>query len=188
MQNLKLKIENYEFEVPVFKRDGKSWVALRPICEILGVAPNKQQAKVIASELITWDLMVSRDSLGREQKMLCVDVDHIGEWIFGINPNKVKPEIKERMIVFRRKLQVVLYAAVTGHNNLDQIASLVEELKMLREQVSKLSDIVLHQQSKIEQLEANNGVYGRFIQAEAKSAASRLAHQRWSQQGPKVAL
>jgi len=37
MQNLKLKIENYELEVPVFKKNGKSWVALRPICEILGV-------------------------------------------------------------------------------------------------------------------------------------------------------
>jgi len=132
---------------------------------------------------------------GKSREMLCVDVDHIGEWIFGINPNKVRLEIKERMITFRRKLQVVLYAAVTGHNNLDQVTSLVEEIKMLREQVSKFSDIVLIQQSKIEkqqsqieQLEANSGVYGRFIQAEAKSAASRLAHQRWSRKGPKVAM
>ena len=141
MKSLKLKIENYEFEVPVFEQDGKHWFALNPLCDIIGVDRGTQTRKVLSSELIRVCHM-TLPSAGGAQSMLCVEIDSIGEWIFGINPNKVKPEIRERMYLFRKKLQAVLYAAVTGHSDINQVASLVEEVRQLRQIVEQQSQVI----------------------------------------------
>lgn len=80
-----------------------TWVALKPISDILGIDSWSQQRKVTRSETIVYRHMTAHDSSGRKQEMFCINIDHIGEWIFGINPKKVKPEIRERMLVLREK-------------------------------------------------------------------------------------
>ena len=61
MRMLELAIEQYKFEVPIFEKDGKSWVALKPLCEVLGVSRQKQQEKVVKSEFVRWNHMVLLD-------------------------------------------------------------------------------------------------------------------------------
>lgn len=141
MRTLELKIEGYTVEVPVFVRDGKNWVALSPICQVLGVASNKQIDRVKKGETIRYTLCNVVTS-GGPQQLFCIDIDHIGEWIFGINPNKVKPEIKERMILFRRKLQAVLYAAVTGHIDVDMVNTLIQEVNALKEIIKQQGELI----------------------------------------------
>jgi len=181
MKTLELVIENFRFEVPVFEKNGTRWVALKPICDILGVEYKRQAKRVRENQLISVGVhkyTSPRD--GKSYDMLCVDVDCIGEWIFGINPNKVKPEIKERMYLFRKKLQAVLYAAVTGHSDVNQIATLVEEIKQLKHIVEYL-------------LKDNESLRARVATLEEESAlnvtssAKVLSHKRWSKNRPVVA-
>lgn len=171
MKSLKLVIENYEFEVPVFFKNNRNWVALKPLCEALGVAANKQWKKVCESEFISHDLMVTTGSDGKQYEMLCIDVDSVGEWIFGINPKKVKPEIQERMYLFRRKLQSVLYAAVTGHIDVNLVQTLVEEIKSLRQTVASQGATIDYLLQKQMHADAIN-------KSEASFAGSRLARCR----------
>ena len=131
MRTLELKIESYNFSVPVFEKDGKIWVALKPLCETLGVARFNQQKKVRKSDTIMWYDIILHDSIGREQSMLCIEIDSIGEWIFSINPKKVKPELVEKLMVFRKKLQVVLYQAVTGVIDPNMVHKLTEQVETL---------------------------------------------------------
>ena len=79
MNTLKLKIENYEFEVPVFNHEGKKWVALKPLCEVLGVSNQKQQQKVLQSEIYTtqeygrYQIINDKHSLSYEETNLLLN-------------------------------------------------------------------------------------------------------------------
>ena len=142
MRELKLQIEGYEVTVPVFHRGGTNWVALKPICEVLGVSWKRQHVKFTENSVIPHMVTTGFGSDGKKYDMLCIDVDYIGEWIFGINPNKVKPEIRERMVVFRKKLQVVLYAAVTGHIDTNMVQTLIQEVAALKEIIRQQGEII----------------------------------------------
>jgi hypothetical protein len=142
MKSLNLTIDTYQFEVPVFQHEGRSWVALKPLCDALGIQSARQRERVEANPEISWTHMYSTGSDGKQYQMLCIQIDHVGLWLYGINPNKVKPEIREKMYVFRQKLISVLYAAVTGHLDTSMVQSLVQEIKSLHSIVSKLVDRV----------------------------------------------
>jgi hypothetical protein len=167
MKELNLKIDGYEINVPVFQRDGKNWVALKPICEALGVAWKRQQTKFGEESTIPHMVAVGLAEDGKQREMICIDVDYIGEWIFGINPNKVKPEVRERMVVFRRKLQAVLYAAVTGHIDTNMVHTLVEEMKQLKE-------VIRQQQQLIDYLIQESSLNRRYVDQRLSSVGGKL--------------
>jgi hypothetical protein len=184
MRTLELTIEQYKFEVPVFEQDGRSWVGLHPLCDALGVDRGSQSRKVTQSEFIRVCHM-ALPSLGGNQKTLCLDIDCVGEWIFGINPNKVKPEIRDRMITFRQKLQHVLYAAVTGHVDPNMISTLVKEIQELRIIVARQDKTIEAQGQTIASLNqiVEHLVYKQYQanaieKSEASAAGSRLAQCR----------
>jgi hypothetical protein len=164
MKSLNLTIDTYQFEVPVFQHEGKNWVALKPLCDALGVDAYRQGQKVQSNSEMVCQHMLVHDSIGRQQEMLCIQIDHVGLWLYGINPNKVKPEIREKMYVFRQKLISVLYAAVTGHLDTDMVQSLVQEIKNLHSIVSKLVD-------RVEALEVENHMLRTASQYRGSEAA-----------------
>jgi len=181
MRSLALQIEDIKIVVPVFEKEGKSWVALKPLCEALGVSRQKQQEKILKSEFVRWNHMVL-PSQGGDQTMLCIEIDCVGEWIFGISPNKVKPEIKERLMLFRRKLQAVLYAAVTGHIDAGMVQSLIREISLMRHEMDALRQetVFLRQENanlRVDMQDLRDGAH-HMNSIEASYAGKRLQAQR----------
>jgi len=186
MKTFKIEIGNEVHEILAQEDGGKWWVAAKPLCEILGIAWQRQHAKITTSERIRYHHMVT-PSVGGDQEMLCIELEHVAAWLFGINPNKVKEEIRQQLILFQDKLQLVLYTAVFGN---PATAALQKEVVELRKIVGTLSDTVMTQHStiqiltdQVQTLERNSGIFGRFVKNEAKNAGSRLAHQRWAKKG-----
>lgn len=128
---------------------------------------------------------------GKSRQMLCISIDQVARWLLGINPNKVKPEIKEQLVLFQDKLQNVLYEVVFGKYASADLSNQICELKRLLLEMQRTQDrlvakvfeqdtVIQKQNQTIERLERNSGVFGRFVKSEAKTSASRLAHQRWA--------
>jgi len=185
MKTLKLKIENYEFEVPVFEQDGKHWAALKPLCDALGVQPARQQERVTAAEFISWRHMYATGSDDKQYQMVCVDIDCIGEWIFGINPNKVKPEIRERMYAFRKKLQAVLYAAVTDHIDINMVATMAEEMKQMRTVIIQQAEHISALTATVNTLVQSSSYSNNSLASIGGKLLSGMSRRR--RQGPEVA-
>jgi hypothetical protein len=84
------------------------FVAIKPICERLGIAANKQIAR-LSAEPERWrgDLMVL-PSAGGAQETYCIPLTNLAAWLFSINANRVKPEFREGLVRYQREAADVL--------------------------------------------------------------------------------
>ncbi|MDF7676142.1 phage antirepressor N-terminal domain-containing protein [Neisseriaceae bacterium ESL0693] len=86
------------------------FVAMRPIVEIIGLAWSSQTVKLkrYREKFNCCDIeTVSAD--GKKRTMLCIPLRKLNGWLFGINPEKVKPEIRENVIKYQDECFEVLH-------------------------------------------------------------------------------
>lgn len=106
-------VEFYEDEVTAVRMaDGEVFVPIRPVCENLGVAWSPQLRRinrdpVLSEEAISVTVTVTQQ--GRE--MICLPLKFVPGWLFGMNADRVKPEIRERLITYQRECYDVLAEA-----------------------------------------------------------------------------
>jgi len=114
----------YEDEITaiVIDEEGRQqiYVPLRPICEYLGLAWSSQLQRtrndaVLAQEM-TSVLISTRKSddsaLGpKTSAMICLPLDMINGWLFGINANRVRDDLRQRLIRYQQDCYRVLAQA-----------------------------------------------------------------------------
>ena len=113
------KVLFYEDEVTAVRlEDGRVFVPLRPLCELIGVTWPGQFERVrrdtILSEearAVSVTLTARRDSRTQTVEMLCLPLELLNGWLFGINPNRVKEGIRDRLLRYQRECYRVLFEA-----------------------------------------------------------------------------
>ena len=108
-----------EIRLVIVQRESRqqAFVPVRPICEFLDVAWSSQLRRInrdpILSE-VTSSVTVTVTESGQRGQMLCLPLDYLNGWLFGINADRVKPEIRERLLRYQRECYQVLAQAFTG--------------------------------------------------------------------------
>lgn len=105
--------------VAVRLENNEVFVPLRPICELIGVAWQPQARKLsddpVLSQVsmsVTIRLQTSSGSTRPlTAQMLCVPLDYLNGWLFGINANRVKEEIRPKLIQYQKDVYKVLAEA-----------------------------------------------------------------------------
>lgn len=86
-------------------------VAIKPVCEILGVAYPPQYTKLkehpIFGSAITLSVTTGAD--GKAYEMACIPMRFFPGWLFSINPNNVKEEVREQLLEYQMKCNDILY-------------------------------------------------------------------------------
>lgn len=133
MRSLNLCVGGVDLVAMIAERDGEDMVAVRPICEALGldwagqtVKLSKMRDRINCCDITT----VAED--GKNRSMLCIPIKKVAAWLFTINPNKVKETYKATVIAFQDELQHVLYSYVKGdltHEKLDMLLRIIEEMR-----------------------------------------------------------
>jgi len=133
MKNLEKFLEFNGKRISVLLADGTWWVALKPICEALGVKYESQfermQNHKILGQLFRKRGMVAADNRMRE--MVCLPEKFIYGWLFSINSDNAQ------LIEFQRECYEVLYDHFHGAlamrvNNLNEKSAIdlqIEELE-----------------------------------------------------------
>jgi hypothetical protein len=116
------KVDVYGDEVPavLVQTDDSGqpvvYVPVRPICDYLGVAWSAQRLRINRDPVLSEEtervivtITDSRQTMGRE--MLCLPLDYLNGWLFGINANRVKPDIRQRLIRYQRDCYRILAEA-----------------------------------------------------------------------------
>lgn len=132
MRSLKLCVGGVDLVAMIAERDGEDMVAVRPICEALGLSWPRQSRKLESNQGLMCCLMATHDTLGREQQMLCIPIKYVAFWLCTINSNKVKEQHRSAVITFQKELQYVLHSYVRGDltpDKMDMLLRAVEELK-----------------------------------------------------------
>ncbi len=107
----------YGDDIPVAQADdGTLYVALRPITDYLGLAFGSQRLRVLRDEVMAERrrsvLMTAAD--GRQREQLCLPLDLLPGWLFGVTPGQARPEIMEKLKRYRADCFRVLWQAFAG--------------------------------------------------------------------------
>lgn len=93
----------------VVNYNGHPYVPMKPIVEGMGLTWQSQFEKVKQrfKSTITEIVIVAAD--GKERNMLCLALRKLAGWLHTISPNKVKPEIRDKVIRYQEECDDVLY-------------------------------------------------------------------------------
>ncbi|MFQ5400523.1 MAG: phage antirepressor N-terminal domain-containing protein [Anaerolineae bacterium] len=112
------------------------FVPLRPICKFLGVAWSPQRRRVnqnpILSEVVR-SVTVTVTEAGQRGQMLCLPLDYLNGWLFGINATRVKAEVRERLLRYQRECYRVLAQAFTARTAAADLSPSMATLVQVRE-------------------------------------------------------
>ncbi|EET5617552.1 phage antirepressor Ant [Escherichia coli] len=89
---------------------GVAYVAMKPIVENLGMSWSTQQTKLM-KQISKFNCvhmnMVSAD--GKLRKLLCLPLKKLNGWLFSINPEKVRADIRDKLIQYQEECFTVLH-------------------------------------------------------------------------------
>lgn len=98
-------------QVPVFFHNDKPYVAMKPICENIGLDWVSQHKRLKRNHVLNSTMVimtiVAQDS--KEREAVCLPLGFLNGWLLGVDANKVKPEIKETLVKYQLECYDVLY-------------------------------------------------------------------------------
>ncbi len=140
--------------------DGTVYIPVRPVCDLLGVAWSPQRRRINRDPVLSEEMkgVTVTVTPGGKQEMLCLPLDYISGFLFGINADRVKPELRERVIRYQRECYKVLAEAfadgrLTASPPLDDLVAAggdAAEAYKIAEAILKLARHQLFMESRIE--------------------------------------
>lgn len=124
----------YGDELVAIQQGETTYTPVKPVCDILGIDWESQRQRIARDEVLSEGAcMIQVPSAGGPQQMLCLPVDYLHGWLFGVDVARIRPELRERLILYKRECYRVLSQAFSGGGLATQ-----SELAELRARVEAL--------------------------------------------------
>lgn len=110
--------------------NGEKRIAIKPICEALGINYSTQLEKLKSDEILntTISLRGTVGADGKPRDMLTMPYKYVFGWLFTINPKNVKEEARETVQRYRMECYEALFNHFTSQNKfLEEKQHLIEE-------------------------------------------------------------
>ncbi|MFZ3002534.1 MAG: phage antirepressor N-terminal domain-containing protein [Undibacterium umbellatum] len=109
MQNQIISVPFYEDMLAMIGKDNEPMVAMRPIVENMGLDWKTQHEKLNERFKSVVGQMPATGSDGKTYEMTCLPLRKLPAWLYSIYPNKVAPELKEKIIRYQNECDDVLW-------------------------------------------------------------------------------
>ena len=164
------------------------YIPVRPICDYLGIDWSAQRQRinrdpVLSDELIPCVVVTpTQGQPDQRREMLCLPLDMINGWLFGINANRVRKELRERVLQYQRECYRVLAEAFVERPGsldwVDESASSMAALQQIRENalaVASLAEEQMRMMVRLDKAAIIVGQHGKRITALEQKLAPREA-------------
>lgn len=122
-----VKVNDIQIECPYNPETNEHFVVIKPICEALEIDFSVQVQSIkndpILSSVVVLNTTTGKD--GKRYEMLTLPLRYFYGWLFGIHPNKVKPEAREAVIQYKRLIYDAIYNYF--HSNLNHRSELLKQ-------------------------------------------------------------
>lgn len=122
----------------VVNYNGQPYVPMRPIVEGMGMDWTGQLNKLKQKFKSTVEEISIVAADGKERNMICLALRKLAGWLHTISPNKVKPEIRDKVIKYQEECDDVLYEYWTTGEVKKKHKSTVQERNPLKNAVNLL--------------------------------------------------
>lgn len=191
------EIRFYDDEILAVKTgDGAVYVPVRPICDLLGVDWTAQYRRIqrddilneVSMSIAVMATLIDPSSRGRHsQDMICLPLEYLNGWLFGINANRVKSEVREKLLKYKRDVYRVLYEAfgknmitaasdphidarlegetpsAVAYRQAMAIANIARQQVIIEARLESAESHLFDHENRIQILEANHGDDSRYI-------------------------
>ena len=140
------------------------YVAIRPIAEFIGLEWSSQRLRIQRDEILSEEsrLVVMTGADGKQREMFSLPLELLPGWLFGVTPNKARPEFREKLTQYRRDCFQVLWRAfqtefaqqspaTTTPNPLIEVRGLALAVAQMAEQQMELQTQVITANERIDQ-------------------------------------
>lgn len=120
-----------------FEHNSIYYVAMKPICENIGLNWDGQRQRIQRDEVLSQGtVIITAPTNSGDQQMLCLPIDYLNGWLFGIDVKRVKPEIRDLLITYKKEC----YKALSDYwmKGKAERKTTTDERTGLRQAVSKL--------------------------------------------------
>jgi hypothetical protein len=90
-------------------QEGKVWISVKRICENIGVDWANQWVKIRADQRFNCCGITIVAEDGKQREMFCIPLEQLNGWLFTINANKVRSDVKPRLIAYQKECMDALY-------------------------------------------------------------------------------
>ena len=119
--------------------NGEPYVPMKPVVEGMGLVWAAQFVK-IKSKFAKGVSEIEIPSAGGTQLMTCLPLRKLPAWLYSVQPNKVAPEIKDKVIQYQEECDEVLWQYWTKGSATKESVAKVEN----KQSLSQLSERFLH--------------------------------------------
>lgn len=125
-------------ELYLVEFNGQPYTPMKPIVEGMGLdwASQFNKLKQKFASTIAEIAMVAND--GKSRSMLCLPVRKLAAWLYSVNANKVKPELRDTVIKYQEECDDVLWDYWTKGKAVNPRKSTPKDRENLRHAVSNL--------------------------------------------------
>lgn len=87
----------------IVDRQGRPYVPIKPICVNLGIDWEGQRQRIARDSVLSEGAcMIKAPSPSGEQEMLCLPLEYLNGWLFGVDDKRVAREIREALVLYKR--------------------------------------------------------------------------------------
>lgn len=91
------------------------YIALRPLCDYLGLSWSGQYERIkrdsVLAEALQFVRVTRTNSTGGDPTSVCLPLEFLPGWLFGISVARVRPELQDKITRYRRECFRVLWRA-----------------------------------------------------------------------------
>lgn len=110
MSNQLIPVNFYGADLCLIDKDGEPYVAMRPVAEGIGLDWSAQRQKLQGERWkSTVGLIATVGSDGKRREMLCLPLRKLPGWLMGIEPSRVRPEIRNKVIQYQNECDDALW-------------------------------------------------------------------------------
>lgn len=94
----------------IIDRDGRAFVPVKRICANLGLDWSSQFKRMQRDEILAEGMVsLAIPSAGGVQESVCLPLEYLNGWLFGVSENQVDPRIREGVLRYKREAYTALH-------------------------------------------------------------------------------
>lgn len=106
----------YGETIPTIIRDGKQYVAMKPISESLGLRWGSQYNRLMRDDVLKSVVFIMKMTAkdGKSYDSVFIPSSMLNGWLFGVAVKRVLPELREKLTQYKRECYEVLHDHFVG--------------------------------------------------------------------------
>ncbi|MCX0334427.1 phage antirepressor N-terminal domain-containing protein [Acinetobacter radioresistens] len=122
-------------ELYLVEHNGQPYVPMRPVVEGMGLTWASQTVKFNSNKARWGVSIIETPTLSGIQEMLCIPLRKLFGWFTSISPNKVKPELRDTVIMYQNECDDVLWDYWSKGQAINQRHTITPEQKSTLQEI-----------------------------------------------------